>query len=374
MARRLRRHGTPADNPDLMANVALLAVTLGAALGPAAPSIFADGPGSTVDDQAQAWHRELERDGDYAETWLVVAQPGAGGLLIATFFVTNLGLRTFDGGYDLTWYGADGRPVSGHREVHRAEIAGAARGLDLRLGAARLVGDERGVSVELADPDMSLSLRLAPRLPPVQHGDGRIALDDGKVLHHGFQVPRAAVSGTLRAGAATVTLDGEGFADHLWATVKLPSLLERFQTLRVLDPRFTLVLYEQVLARRYGGATVRFGLLGKDGTVLAPLRDFTYTVARTRREPVSGLELPTEIVVDAAGGGWRVRGSVVESRFLEAADMLGRLSWPVRSAIAIFYARPFSLRYLGHYRLEVTDPDGSTTTIEGDAPLECNHY
>lgn len=339
-----------------------------------ATRVLADGPGSTVDERAQAWHREHERDSDYSESWFLLVQPRGGGLLIVTVFVSNLGLRTFDGGYDLAWYGPAGETASAHEEVHRDAITGAERGLDLRVGGAHLKGGDGVVSLIVDDPAAGLALELRPRLPPVQLGDGRIALDDGRVFHHGFQVPRASVAGTLHAGGAKVVLDGEGFADHLWTTVKLPSMLTRFQTLRVLDPRLTLVVYDQELARRYGGGHARFGLVGRDGAVLAGVRDLTYTITSTRRDPGSGLDVPASIALEARGGGLTVRGTLEESRFLEAVDVLGRLSWPVRTAIKVFYARPWSLRYLARYRLDVTGPDGVTTHLEGVAPLECNYY
>lgn len=367
---RLWRH---AQLTRVRPRLALLVFFFGPAAS-ASPRLFAEGPGSTVEPHAQSWHPEHEEDGDYGESWFFMVQAADGGLLVATLYVTNLGLRTFDAGYDVSWYGAGGEVVGHHQELRREDLSAARDELDVRAGKSRLWRDGPAYALRIEDEELTLDLRLTPELPAHQFGDGRVVLEPGRVWSLGVHAPRGHAEGSLRAGGVDASLAGYGYHDHAWSTVKLPSMLSGWRTLRVFAPRYTLVLHDQRLADEYGAGPVRFGILGANGAIAASLRDFTYAPVKTRRDPASRRTYPTELALDASGGGWRVRGTVRETRFLESVDVLGRLSWPVRTAIGALYARPFTLRYLGRYELEVTDPSGNTEKLTGEAPLEANFY
>ncbi len=340
----------------------------------AAPLVAGDARESTVDERAQRWHRELEHEGDYNESWFLMVQTDSGGLLVVTLFVSNLGLRTFDGGYDFSYYALDGTTVSGHQEVRREAIAEEEPGRLLRIGPARVGARDGGWRVEIGEPALGLDVALAPELPAYEPGSGRVAVDGGKAWTQGMQVPRARVSGSLRSDSRRIALAGRGYLDHSWSTVKLPSLLASFRTLRVLGSDVTLVLFDQRLAARYGGRPARFGLLAVGGTIVGPLRDVRYATVETRRDEASGHDVPVALELEASAGDWRVRGTVRESRFLESVDVLGRLSWPVRTVIGALYSRPYTLRYFGRYELDLTSPAGVTAHASGEAPLEANFY
>jgi len=396
--------------PSRRSSTALAACTLaasfaqcGAAARASEAVIFADGPGSTIDANAEGWHSGYEKEGDYAESWFFMIQPQGGGLLIVTLFITNLGLSTFDGGYDFAFYGSHGERAAGHKEVGREHVEATKSGLDVRIDQAHAWRDERGIHVAIDEPTLTLAVHLAPELPAQQFGDGRIVVEGGKLWSHGMMAPRARTSGTLRSAGVNASLDGAGYYDHSVTTVKLPSLLSGWRTLRIFGERLSLVLHEQQLAKRFGGRAARFGILAlrdDDGplaltaasatttattamtatraTTSAPkvvaLRDFTYTPLRMQHDEAAGSDYPTELSLAITAEGYRVRGTIRQTRFLEALDVLGQLSWPVRTAIRAFYAKPFSLRYLGRYELDVTTPAGATTHVTGEAPLEANFY
>jgi hypothetical protein len=354
--------------------IAAALALLAASAVPPSTRIFDGPPHDTLDPRAQAWHRELEREGDYGEDWFLPMQTDDGGAMVVQVFVTNLGLRTFDGGYDVGYYPPAGAPLAVHREVTRAKVSASETGLDVRVGGAHLWRAGAGVKLVIDDPELSLELELTPELPAYQAGNGRIEVAAGKWWDQGIEQPRARTAGSLRQGERRAGLAGLGYLDHAWSTIKIPTLMTGWRTLRLHGPRHTVVLHDQALAPRWGGVPARFGLISRDGAIIADLRGFDYQVLSKTRDAASGQDYPTSATVDASAGGWRLHGKLTTVRLLDSIDVLGRVSWPVRLAIKAFYSSPFTLRALARCELELVGPGGEREPVAGVGFVEFNYY
>src|SRR5688572_21231084 len=90
---------------------ALALLCLPAAAHAAAEPVYAFEPGAAArltEGAELGWHKQFEDDGDYGETWFFMVHTDEGGVLFASVSITNLGMRTFDGVYELRYYAADG--------------------------------------------------------------------------------------------------------------------------------------------------------------------------------------------------------------------------------------------------------------------------
>jgi hypothetical protein len=307
---------------------------------------------------AAAWHQEYEGVEDYAESWFFLAMTADQGLLMASLSITNLGPGTFNGVATFQYYGPGGVRHVFHREVSREDVRAQGQGLDLTVGPGRVTRSSQALRLAVRDGDVDLELRLDHFVPPrleVGEGPWRMELD----------VPRAQSTGTLAIGAQRYSLRGEGYHDHTWSLEKLPELMERWFTLRVLGPDQTVVLHQQK-----GEGLRQFGLCG-DAASLHPLQDFRYTPTSWRQEPTSGRKFPTAFAVQIDQPGCQVTGTVRETRFLDAIDVLEHLSWPVRVLVKMAYT-PTMIRYFGRYDLAVTRAE-ATTTLSGIGLVETNY-
>ncbi|MBN1960336.1 MAG: hypothetical protein JW841_05275 [Deltaproteobacteria bacterium] len=356
----------------------LLTISIGAAKALLVKA-FISGPGSTIDDQAQKWHQNYKDNGDYNESWFFIVHTNDGGLLIATVYITNLGLNTFDAGYDIAYYDSKGKFAKCHQEYSCKHIRTAKTGFDIQIGRSHIYKQNGNYHLWVDEAELGLDLILTPELPAHQFGNGQIKLPDKKFFALGLNTPRARAAGSLHAQNITANLAGLAQHDHSWGTEKLPTLLKRWQTLRIFSPELTLILYDQKLSDEYNNMRVQTGLFvvhhGNNKKYdLVSLNSFQYLPQKMRREPNSDYEYPTTITISAAGGNYKIQGTIKQSRFLDAVDVLSEISWPVRTAIRIFYAKPYCLRYFGDYQLDIIKENKTTKHISGTAILEANIY
>lgn len=322
----------------------------------------------------QAWHPEFEENDDYGESWFYVVQTDEGGLLCVLLSVTNLGLHTFDGSVDVDFYAPDGSVHKAHHEVRREAISGSGDRMDVTIGGSRTWGGGSSYHVTIQESDVQLRLDFANVLPPYQFGNGRVVMREDRSAEWttGWNIPRARSSGSVTMDGRTWDLAGDGYGDHGWATIKLPDYIRKWYTLRVFDDAYTLVLHHQYLTDTFGRGNVKFGLVGEGEGIVGASRHFLYTPTAWRTVE-GGKRIPTAFDVTVRTGGYEITGTVTESRFLEAIDVLGRLSWPIRTAIKTFYTDVWIIRYMGHYELDVTH-GGETRHISGEAYVEANLY
>ncbi len=333
-----------------------------------------DGSGNAPDSRFQSWHAELEPFGSYGESWFFLVQADDGGVLFALSSVTNLGLRTFDGSYDLEYYEPDGTAHRVHQECRRDQVRGSTQSMDMYVGASRVWGGGKSYHMSIQEGGVVLDLNLENVLSPYKFGDGKVRFgeDLSSEWTLSLDAPRARSSGSLTIDGKTFDLAGNAYHDHGWATIKLPDFLRKWFTLRIFDESYTVVLHHQYFTERYGKADNKFGLLGRDDRIVAATRNFLFTPTSWTRHS-TGKDLPASAELSINAGGYQVHGTISDLRLLDAVDVLAQLSWPVRTAIRAFYSDVWLIRLLGRYELDVTDSTG-TRHISGQAIVEANYY
>lgn len=336
---------------------------------------FEDKEGSVLEAASRGWHQEYEDNEDYGEIWFFMAQTKEGGVLFASLSITNLGLRTYDGTCSVQFYSPDGETYRLHKEYRRKDISGDGERLDVTIGPNRVWNSGDIYHLDINEKDFRLSMTFESKLPAFEFGNGRVFFyeDRSAVLGIGFHAPKADVRGTLAVEGRSFNLEGYGYHDHSWTTIKIPTFAKEWYTLRLYDQGISIVLHQIYLTDEFGGGLLRFGMIGNNGRLLAT-RDFHYEPLKWREEEKSAFNMPIEFEVFVNAGVYTLSGRVREEKFLDSIDVLKSVSWPVRAAIKAFYTDPFLLRYLANCEIEVRLDNGEKKSISALGVVEANVY
>jgi hypothetical protein len=336
---------------------------------------FEDTKGSVLDPASKGWHQEYEGNGDYGEIWFFVAQTKEGGVLFASLAITNLGLRTYDGSCTVNFYAPDGEKYQMHSEYRRRDISGTEGKMDVTVGPNRVWAEGDSYHLTLNEKNLKLSMTFEGKLPAFQFGNGRVFFYEDRSAEWsvGFHAPRATVRGDLSVDGRNFNLEGYGYHDHSWSTIKLPTFVDKWYTLRLYDQRVSIILHQIYLTDQFGGGMLRLGMVGENGRLQAT-SDFRYEPLKWREDGKSRFEMPTEFEVFINAGGYTITGKVKEWEFLDSIDVLEVVSWPVRSAIKAFYTSPFFLRYLANCEIDMINKNGERHHISTLGLVETNVY
>lgn len=349
----------------------------------AAPALPADIPfyafehkeGSRIDAASKGWHHEYEDNSDYGEIWFFMAQTKEGGVLFASLSITNLGLRTYDGACSVQFYSPDGKTYHLQKEYRRKDISGDGERLDVTIGPNRVWNSGDIYYVDVNEKDLRLSMTFQSKFPAFEFGNGRVFFykDRSALMGIGFNAPRADVTGTLAVEGRSFNLEGYGYHDHSWTTIKIPTFVKKWYTLRLYDQGISIVLHQIYLTDEFGGGLLRLGMIGMDGRLFAT-RDFQYEPLKWQKEQKSAFNMPIEFKLFVNAGSYTLSGRVKEEKFLDSIDVLESVSWPVRAVIKACYADPFFLRYLANCEIKVRFDNGEKKSISALGVVETNVY
>lgn len=329
-----------------------------------------------ISNEGQAWHDQYEDDGDYGESWFFLGKTDDGGSYFVLLSITNLGMSTYGGVVDINYYSPKGEEYLYHYEIDREDQKVSAEKMDVKIGKARAWRKGSTYRVKITEDDAQVDLTLACAVPAFQWGGGQVDFyeDRSALWGLGLNCARGASSGTFEAKGKSFSLAGTGYHDHGVATIKMPTFLARWYTLRLWDPKLTVILHQQYMSDTFGSKLNRFALVGTADKLIAGARRFTYKPLAWREDDDSGNKIPTELALALKAGGYTITGTVKESRFIDSVDVLGQISWPIRTMIKAFYSDPYLIRYFVQYELDVTDKDGTEEHLSGVGIAEANYY
>ncbi len=328
-----------------------------------------------VPQSFQGWHSQFEDDNDYGESWFFLAHANDGGVLFAMLSITNLGLRTFDGRLDAQYYDADGTPYRFHKELKRDSVKALKDKMDVTVGKSRAWGGGSSYNISIDYPEFKMQMNIKNKLPSLIVGDGSVKFfkDKSSEWTLGMNVPRGTTSGKLTVKGKSFDLAGNGYHDHGWSTIKMPDIMSKWYSLRLYGEKYSIIFHQQTMSKKFGKKSHKLGVFGVDGKMIAPIRHFTFTPTEWEKHK-AGYKIPLAFDVALKAGGYDVKGTVRMDTFLDAIDVLGQVSWPIRIVIKAFYSNPYMYRYVGAYELDITAPDGSKEHISGKSVIESNYF
>lgn len=329
-----------------------------------------------VPGNSLGWHSSFEDVEDYGETWFFLTQTNEGGLLVAMATISNIGPGTFNGRIDAQFYPpTGGKPVHFYKELKRDDVHGSTSSMEARVGSAHVWGNSSRQHMTIDDPNFTLKLDFENALPSLQFGDGIVHLykDKSVLWATGLFAPRAKASGTLRANGQTYSMVGAGYGDHSYSTVKIPTMMKKWFSLRAYDKKYTVVFQDQYMSEKFGNKKNTFGVFGVDGQSY-PIRNYIFKPTAFRKDPKSNYSVPTAFDVEIKAGPYTVKGTVKEAKQLDAIDVLAQVNAFVRAMIKAFYSNPFIFRTMDQYELDVTGPDGVVEHVSGQGLVEASFF
>jgi len=329
-----------------------------------------------IPETFQAWHSQFEKNKDYGESWFFMVQTDEGGVLFALATITNLGLRTFDGIVDAQFYTPDGQAHALHSEYKRKDIDSSTEKMDVKIGKTHTWGSGKNYHFVSNEKQMQIKLDVKNAMASYMFGDGKVHFfeDRSSEWSMGVNSTRGSASGKVTINGKTYSLKGNAYHDHGWATIKMPEAFSKWFSLRIYDKDYTIVLHKQTLTKKFGGKKHTFGYFGTDKKLIGSMRRFAFKETAVKKDSKSKYKVPRKFKVSFKSGGYTIKGTVEESKFLESIDVLGQVSWPVRIIIKAFYSKPFMHRYLAQYELDVTDKEGKIEHISGLGVVEANFF
>ncbi len=273
----------------------------------------------------------------------------------------------------LTVTRADGRKTAEFDLPPAGEFSAAREACDVRIGASWVTWSQAGGAwtYRLHAETRSLSADLTFRglVPPWRPGAGKSYFGD---LNHYFAwlpvIPYGSVEGTLTYDGQVHAVRGNGYHDHNWGNVPLPSVLDHWTWGRAHLGEYTLIFVEQIAAKKYGFARIPVFLLAKGGPVLAD--DARYLTMEARRfvRHEGRRAYPQEVDFTWARGRERVRLALREPRLIEAASLLLALpAW--QRGLARLVANPYYFRFNAALHLEI-ELDALRDSVHGPALYE----
>jgi len=295
-------------------------------------------------------------DSSYGESWFFAAYDEQGNSAWALVSISNYHpFKKFAGSVDLAFYEAGGKTHSAHGEYERDRSRAEQNKLDVAIGRNRIYGKYPTYFYKLREGNVEFDLKFEAKLPCGMTGGSKLYFDERKRFWaDAVLAPYADVSGTITIGGKPRRFKGRGYADHGYATIKVPSFSKRWHIMRAFDGQNTINYLNIETKSKYQPQRVGHILYGRDGRIYCNSPDFTLTPTRTATEPQSGFEYPVEYELRYKGPHVEIEGKVKVTRVLEALDIFRILSAPVRAVAKTFYSNAWQLRYAGEVDLEIT--------------------
>ncbi len=305
-----------------------------------------------------------EKEPDYGENWYFSAQQKDGSCLFASLTVSNVALNTYDSYVNVAFKPAGGSLIKIHKEYPRAQLEASTEVYDVKIGSNRAWGAAPDYHLQIEEGDFKADLLFRSELPAYRYRDGVVRIG-GKEYAYGINAPSAHATGTVSVGENTYAVDGKGFHDHGWQTLKVTEFSKGGLFLKIWHDDLTIILQDLYLKDGYGQKKVQNGLIGKGGKILASSDNYSLETTKTQKDKESGYEWPKTITVDFDSNGVKVTGTVRTVATIQRMDMLAELKWPIQVFIRTFVSNPWLYRLRGRYDLNVTI-NGETQHITGE--------
>jgi hypothetical protein len=249
----------------------------------------------------------------------------------------------------LTVTRADGTKVVEYAFLPAEQFSASNQVCDVSLGSswARQTATGKCWTFGLHAQTKSLAadLTFTGLVPPWRPGAGKSFFGD---LDHYFawlpSIPYGTVEGTLAYDGETHPVLGDGYHDHNWGNLSLPSVMDHWVWGRAHVGDYTLIFVEQVTLKKYGSTRLPVFLLAQGDQVL--VEDGRYLALQTRAitHHPGGRDYPREVDFTWSRDRDRVGLELRKPELIEAVSLLGSLP-PLKRALARLFANPYYFRF-----------------------------
>jgi len=273
----------------------------------------------------------------------------------------------------LTITRADATKVVEYAFPPAEQFSASTEACDLKIGSswAKQTGFGTCWTYRLYTHTTSLSadLTFTGLVPPWRPAAGKSYFGD---LEHYFawlpSIPYGTVEGTLTYDGQTHAVRGNGYHDHNWGNVALPSIMDHWYWGRAHVGDYTMIFVEQIASKRYASTRIPVFLLAKGEKVLVEDSRYLTMQARDFTHHPGGREYPRAIDFSWTRSPDQVQLGLRKPDLIEAVSLLGVLP-PAKRLLARLFANPYYFRFNTELELKI-DLGDLHDSIRGPALYE----
>jgi len=272
---------------------------------------------------------------DFFEWWYFDAAFTNGYTLVAILHSSLYNVADHKPTVDLRVYTPDGRRWSGIGRFEREALAGSRERCDLHIADCHACGDGSHYWLRLRQGEIEAELEFRGRVPGWKPGTGYLFRDEasGRFFRWVVPLPRAQVTGWLRVGKEKLTVTGQGYHDHNWGNVYLPTAFSRWTWGRVLAGDWTLI-FGDVVGQGAAPVHVTPFMLSRGDKILLETDRIRIEYQEPAREPCTGAGYFRRLHLTTAAGP-ALELTLTARRAMDALDF---------AAPHLSLARPHHLR------------------------------
>ncbi len=315
----------------------------------------------------------------WGEGWWFVARTEDDLYIYCMLSVSNYHpTKNFCGTVDL-WVQKNmtGETMNGHGEYEQSSIEGKTNQFYIRIGENLLKGTYPHYKFHVAEGELVLDMNITAVFESIMIGDSKAYFikpgGSERYWQTAIIIPAGTMQGRLKMEGKAIPIKGVAYMDHGYSTIKIPSYSKSWQVMSIYDQNISFKVWRQELKDNYKGEDLRYLMLFYKGEKIINTSDFELKMSGYQRARGPNIEFPTLYQVNYQKGGTRLHGTIKYTDFISEIDILGRLSFIVRTAVKLFYTNPWQFRRVAEFKLTL-ERNGKVFHIRGKGIGEAHSY
>ena len=231
---------------------------------------------------------------------------------------------------------------------------------DVHIAGCHIHGDLKKynlhveVPAEEDEPEIRIDLDFTGSVDAWRPGVGKNFYGKERKAYFAWlaAIPFGGVRGKILNEGKESSVSGEGYHDHNWGNVPLPSILSHWFWGRASVEGYNLIFVEMVSHRNYGSQKLPVFLLTKGRKVLVEDgRPLQLTPSHFVRYN-SGRRYPNELIFQLQNEKGKISLKLSDPEVIEATSLLDMLP-PWQKRLARLLTNPFYFRFSSHLDLEI---------------------
>ena len=312
----------------------------------------------------------------YSDRYTAEAWFKDGTRVYVSVLVTNLGPGTGKMTAKTRWYEKSGKEHYAKKELDRGDYKISNSPFSVEAGHIRLSGTPQRFKVTGSVEGYSYDLTFASGLSPWRPGTGRTTFGatGEKYFDTTLVQPRAVVTGSVTQGGQRTALDGYGYVLHTFGNMAPHAMYKRFLELRSIDGDTVVYLKQFTTPAEYGGKTVGFLYVARDGKPLVTSTGFGLKLGRVQTDGAHAnkYKVPLELSTTVKRGDTTIDIVVSAPKIAGREDVLAGMSGLERTLVAP-YAQPVNYSMDAEITVSVKQGDAEPVVSKEKASYGVSH-
>ncbi len=251
------------------------------------------------------------------------------------------------------------------KKVDEGDWSSSKGKLDLNIASTRLTQKGSNAFRLQHNGKVKVDLTFTNRMPMWHPGDGIVKTDAG-YYQFNLIAPRADVTGTVKMGGKTFTVDEKlgGYADHVATDAAPFDFAKRFSRMRNYNGDVFVIWREITLSDDLGAKSITWIMIGYKDKIVFSDSKARFREGRIKQDAKSGYRFPMSVQIDGKKGGDSIK-LVMKGKRHKRKDLLEGYGAAVK-AVAGAFSEPIQFDVSCEYTLQM-DIGGTKAQIKGDS-------